>query len=123
MICANAFDYLRDTVDEGKKFDTIVLDPPSFAKNKASVDAALRGYKEVNLRALQLLRKGGVLISASCTYHVDENAFEAMLASAASDAKRRVQILEKRGAGKDHPVLLALPESRYLKCFVLRVVE
>ncbi len=123
VICANAFDFLRDAVDEGRKFDTIVLDPPSFAKNKASVDAALRGYKEVNLRALQLLRPGGMLISASCTYHVGEEAFEAMLASAAADAKRRVQIIEKRGAGRDHPVLLSLPESRYLKCFLLRVAE
>ena len=120
-IAANAFDFLRDAVDEGRQFDTIVLDPPSFAKSKASVEAALRGYKEVNLRALQLLRPGGFLITASCTYHVDEAAFEGMLASAAEDAKRRVQIVERRGAGRDHPVLLALPESRYLKCYVLRV--
>ncbi len=121
VVTANAFDFLRDAVDEGRQFDTIVLDPPSFAKNKASVDAALRGYKEVNLRAMQLLRPGGILISASCTYHVDENAFEQMLTSAASDAKRRIQVVEKRGAGKDHPVLLGQPESRYLKCFVLHV--
>ena len=121
VVTANAFDFLRDALDEGRSFDTIVLDPPSFAKNKASVDAALRGYKEINLRAMQLLKPGGILISASCTYHVDEQAFEAMLASAAADAKKRVQIIEKRGAGKDHPVLLAQPESRYLKCFVLRV--
>ncbi len=121
VVTANAFDFLRDAVDEGRRFDTIVLDPPSFAKNKASMDAAIRGYKEVNLRALQLLNPGGILISASCTYHVDENAFEAMLGSAAADAKRRVQIVERRGAGRDHPVLLSLPESRYLKCFVLRV--
>lgn len=121
VVAANAFDFLRDAVDEGRRFDTIVLDPPSFAKNKASLDAALRGYKEVNLRALQLLEPGGILITASCTYHVDENAFEAMLTSAAADAKKRVQIVEKRGAGRDHPVLIAQPESRYLKCFVLRV--
>lgn len=122
VVVANAFDFLRDAVDEGRQFDTIVLDPPSFAKNKASVDAALRGYKEVNLRAMQLLRPGGYLISASCTYHVDEQGFEQMLGSAAADAKRRVQIVEKRGAGKDHPVLMSLPESRYLKCFILRVL-
>jgi 23S rRNA (cytosine1962-C5)-methyltransferase len=120
-ITANAFDFLRDAVDEGRQFDTIVLDPPSFAKSKASVDAALRGYKEVNLRALQLLRPGGFLITASCTYHVDEIAFESMLAAAAADAKRRVQIVERRGAGRDHPALVTMPESRYLKCFVLRV--
>jgi 23S rRNA (cytosine1962-C5)-methyltransferase len=122
VITANAFDFLRDAVDEGRRFDTIVLDPPSFAKNKDAVAAALRGYKEINLRAMQLLRPGGFLISASCTYHVDEQAFEDMLASAAADARRRVQIIERRGAGKDHPVLLNLRETRYLKCFVLRVL-
>jgi 23S rRNA (cytosine1962-C5)-methyltransferase len=122
VVTANAFDFLRDAVDEGKRFDTIVLDPPSFAKNKDAVAAALRGYKEINLRAMQLLRPGGFLISASCTYHVDEQAFEDMLASAASDARRRVQIIERRGAGKDHPVILNLRETRYLKCFVLRVL-
>ena len=122
VVVANAFDFLRDAVDEGRRFDTIVLDPPSFAKNKDSIEGALRGYKEINLRAMQLLRPGGYLISASCTYHIDEQGFEDMLASAAADAKRRVQIIEKRGAGKDHPVLLNLRETRYLKCFVLRVL-
>lgn len=122
VVVANAFDFLRDAVDEGRRFDTIVLDPPSFAKNKEAVAAAIRGYKEINLRAMQLLRPGGVLLSASCTYHVDEQAFEDMLASAAADARRRVQIIERRGAGKDHPVLLNLRETRYLKCFVLRVL-
>lgn len=122
VVVANAFDFLRDAVDDGRKFDTIVLDPPSFAKNKDAVAGALRGYKEINLRAIQLLRPGGVLITASCTYHIDEPAFEEMLASAAADAKRRVQVIEKRGAGKDHPVLMSLRETRYLKCFVLRVL-
>ncbi|AKJ06325.1 LSU m5C1962 methyltransferase RlmI [Archangium gephyra] len=122
VVVANAFDFLRDAVDEGRRFDTIVLDPPSFAKNKDAIEGALRGYKEINLRAMQLLRPGGYLISASCTYHIDEQGFEDMLASAAADAKRRVQIVEKRGAGKDHPVLLNLRETRYLKCFVLRVL-
>jgi 23S rRNA (cytosine1962-C5)-methyltransferase len=122
VVVANAFDFLRDAVDEGRRFDTVVLDPPSFAKNKDSVAAALRGYKEINLRALQLLRPGGYLITASCTYHVDEQGFEDMLLSAAVDAKRRVQIVERRGAGKDHPVLLNLRETRYLKCYVLRVL-
>ncbi|WNG60166.1 class I SAM-dependent rRNA methyltransferase [Archangium gephyra] len=122
VVVANAFDFLRDAVDEGQRFDTIVLDPPSFAKNKDAIEGALRGYKEINLRAMQLLRPGGYLISASCTYHIDEQGFEDMLASAAADAKRRVQIIEKRGAGKDHPVLLNLRETRYLKCFVLRVL-
>lgn len=121
-VAANAFDFLRDALDEGRKFDTIVLDPPSFAKNKGAIEAAVRGYKEINLRAMQLLNPGGILITASCTHHVDEERFEEMLDSAAADAKRRVQIIEKRGAGKDHPVLLTLRETRYLKCFVLRVL-
>ncbi|MFL5320358.1 MAG: class I SAM-dependent rRNA methyltransferase [Myxococcaceae bacterium] len=122
VVVANAFDFLKDSVDEGRQFDTIVLDPPSFAKSKDAIDAALRGYKEINLRAMQLMRPGGHLISASCTYHVNEQMFEDMLESAASDAKRRVQIIEVRGAGKDHPVLMSLRETRYLKCFVLRVL-
>lgn len=119
---ANAFDFLRDALDEGRRFDTIVLDPPSFAKNKGAVEAAVRGYKEINLRAMQLLRPGGTLITASCTYHVDDERFEDLLDAAAADSKRRVQIIEKRGAGRDHPVLLSLRETRYLKCFVLRVL-
>ncbi|MFN0063461.1 MAG: class I SAM-dependent rRNA methyltransferase [Myxococcaceae bacterium] len=122
VVEANAFDFLRDAVDEGKQYDTIVLDPPSFAKNRGAIDGAVRGYKELNLRALMLLRPGGHLITASCTYHVDEQRFEALLESAAADAKKRVQIIERRGASRDHPVLLQLRETRYLKCFVLRVV-
>lgn len=122
VVAANAFDWLRDALDEGKKFDTVVLDPPSFAKNKGAVDAAVRGYKEINLRAMQLLERGGYLISASCTHHVDEARFEEILDSAAADAGRKVQIVEKRGAGRDHPVLLGLRETRYLKCYVLRVL-
>ncbi len=121
-VCANAFDFLRDALDEGRRFDTIVLDPPSFAKNKDAIAAATRGYKEINLRAMQLLNPGGTLITASCTHHIDEARFEEMLDSAAADSKRRVQIIEKRGAGRDHPVLLGLRETRYLKCFVLRVL-
>lgn len=123
VVTANAFDFLRDAVDEGRRFDTIVLDPPSFAKNKDAIESAVRGYKEINLRALQLLTRGGILMTASCTYHVDEERFEAMLASAAADAKRRVQIIERRGAARDHPVLTALRETRYLKFYVLRVVD
>jgi 23S rRNA (cytosine1962-C5)-methyltransferase len=121
VLALNAFDFLRDALDEGRRFDTVVLDPPSFAKNKAALEAAARGYKEINLRAMQLLKPGGMLITASCTHHIDENRFEAMLDDAAADAKKRVQIIEKRGAGKDHPVLLCLRETRYLKCYVLRV--
>jgi len=123
VVAANAFDFLRDAVDEDRRFDTIVLDPPSFAKNKDAVESAVRGYKEINLRALQLLAPGGILMTASCTYHVDEERFEAMLASAAADARRRVQIVERRGAARDHPVLTALRETRYLKFYVLRAVD
>ncbi|HZH03274.1 MAG TPA: class I SAM-dependent rRNA methyltransferase, partial [Myxococcaceae bacterium] len=122
VVTANAFDFLRDAVDEGRQFDTVVLDPPSFAKNKDAIQSALRGYKEINLRAMQLLRPGGILITASCTYHVGDDAFEEMLGAAAADAKRRVQIIERRGAARDHPVLLSLRETRYLKCFVVRVL-
>ena len=122
VVAANAFDLLRDQLDAGERYDTIVLDPPAFAKSKDAIDAAIRGYKEINLRAMQLLNPGGVLITASCSYHVDEAAFEALLADAAADARREVQILERRGAGRDHPVLLGLRETRYLKCHVLRVL-
>lgn len=119
---ANVFDWLRDRVAEGARYDTIVLDPPAFAKNKAAVPAAMRGYKEVNLRALQLLAPGGLLFTATCSYHVPAEAFEAMVADAARDARREVQVIERRGAGRDHPVLLTMPETRYLKCLVLRAV-
>jgi 23S rRNA (cytosine1962-C5)-methyltransferase len=123
VVIANAFDFLRDAVDEGRSFDTVVLDPPSFARNKASIDAALRGYKEINLRAMQLLRPSGFLITCSCSYHVSEDLFDEMLEAAAADAKRRFQIVDRRGASRDHPVLLSLPETRYLKCFVLRALR
>jgi 23S rRNA (cytosine1962-C5)-methyltransferase len=119
---ANVFDFLRAAQDAGRRFDTIVLDPPAFAKNKASIPGALRGYKEINLRALRLLNPGGTLVTASCSHHVDETAFEGVLQAAAADARCDVQVLERRGAGRDHPVLLGLRETRYLKCFVLRVL-
>ncbi len=117
----NAFDFLRDEAEKEPSWDLVVLDPPAFAKNKQSVPAARRGYKEVNLRALQILRPGGLLVTASCSYHVSEAAFEEILLDAANDAGRPVQILERRGAGRDHPVLLGVPETRYLKCLVARV--
>ncbi|MBS2028956.1 MAG: class I SAM-dependent rRNA methyltransferase [Deltaproteobacteria bacterium] len=122
VVTANAFDFLRDQLDAGERYDTIVLDPPAFAKSKDAIDAAIRGYKEINLRAMQLLQPNGILITASCSYHVDEAAFEALLADAAADAKKNVQIVERRGAGRDHPVLVSLRETRYLKCYVLRVL-
>jgi 23S rRNA (cytosine1962-C5)-methyltransferase len=122
VVIANAFDFLRDAVDQARQFDIVVLDPPSFARNKGAIEAARRGYKEVNLRAIQLLRPGGFLITCSCSHHVSEALFEQTLESAAADAKRRLQIVEKLGASRDHPVLLNLPETRYLKCFVLRAL-
>ena len=123
VVLANAFDFLRDAVEEERQFDTVVLDPPSFARKKGDIEAALRGYKEINLRAMQLLRPGGFLLTCSCSHHVSETLFEQMLESAAADAKRRLQIVERRGASVDHPVLLSLPETRYLKCFVLRALQ
>jgi 23S rRNA (cytosine1962-C5)-methyltransferase len=119
---ANAFDLLRDQADEGQTYDTIVLDPPAFAKNKSSVPAALRGYKEINLRAFHLLSPGGVLVTASCSFHIDDATFEQTVLSAAADARRSVQVIERRGAARDHPTLLGVPETRYLKCLILRAL-
>ncbi len=119
---ANVFDRLRDYEEAGERFDTIVLDPPAFAKNRGAVEAALRGYKEINLRALKLLKPGGVLITCSCSYHVNEELFLAMLAEAARDAGRMVQVIEKRTQGRDHPILLTVPETYYLKCVIVRVL-
>lgn len=118
---ADAFDILRDWSDAGEKFDTIVLDPPAFAKTKRAVEGALRGYKELNLRALKMLRPAGLLVTCSCSHHVTWADLEAAVASAAGDAGRRVRLLERRGAAPDHPVMLNLPETEYLKCLVLEV--
>jgi 23S rRNA (cytosine1962-C5)-methyltransferase len=112
VVEANAFDYLRDRSDEEPAFDLVVLDPPAFAKNKEALPGARRGYKEINLRALQILRPGGVLVTASCSYHMAEAELEELILDAANDAGRKVQVLERRGAGRDHPVLLGVPETR-----------
>jgi len=117
---ANAFDLLRAESEAGERYDTIVLDPPAFAKSKDTVDAALRGYKEINLRAFHLLAPGGVLVTCSCSFHIDDATFERTVLQAASDARRTVQVVERRGAAKDHPTLLGVPETRYLKCLILR---
>ena len=119
---ANVFDLLRDLHDRGERFDTVILDPPAFAKSKDAVEKAVRGYKEINLRALRLLEPGGCLITCSCSYHVHEADFEEILAAAAADAPATVTVVEKRRQGRDHPVLLGVPETYYLKCFVLRKV-
>jgi 23S rRNA (cytosine1962-C5)-methyltransferase len=118
---ADAFQILRDWSEAGESFDAIVLDPPAFAKTKRAVEGALRGYKELNLRALKMLRPGGLLVTCSCSYHVGWTDLEGAVASAAADAGRRVRLLERRGAALDHPVLLSLPETEYLKCLVLEV--
>ena len=116
----NVFDELRELERRGEPFDTIVLDPPAFAKNKASVPKALSGYKEINLRALKLLKPGGYLVTCSCSYNVGESAFADVIASAAADARVDVTVVEKRMQGRDHPVLMTVPETFYLKCFILR---
>jgi 23S rRNA (cytosine1962-C5)-methyltransferase len=120
---ANVFDALREFEQAGERFDTIVLDPPAFAKNRASIKAAARGYKEINLRALKLLNPGGILITSTCSYHMSEAMFLQLIAEAANDAHRQVQIVEKRTQASDHPILLGVPETYYLKCVIARVVE
>jgi 23S rRNA (cytosine1962-C5)-methyltransferase len=120
---ANVFDALREYEQSGERFDTIVLDPPAFAKNRASIKAAARGYKEINLRALKLLNPGGVLVTSTCSYHMSEEMFLQLLAAAANDAHRRVQIVAKRTQASDHPILLGMPETYYLKCVIARVIE
>jgi len=117
---ANVFDELRHFEQSGERFQTIVLDPPAFAKNKTAVDKALAGYKDINLRALRILEPGGVLVTCSCSYNVDEPMFLQVLADAAADARAHVTVLEKRMQGRDHPVLLTVPETYYLKCVILR---
>ncbi len=117
---ANVFDELRHLEREGARFDTIVLDPPAFAKNKASIPNALAGYKEINLRALRLLNPGGYLVTCSCSYNVDEAMFAEAVFEASADAHVAVTVVEKRMQGRDHPVLLGVPETYYLKSFILR---
>lgn len=116
---ANAFDLLRDYADAGRQYDTIVLDPPAFARSKRNLETALRGYKELNLRALKMLRPGGVLITCSCSYHVSQADFAQMLSEAAGDLRKPLRVVERRGQSPDHPVLLGVPETAYLKCFVV----
>ena len=121
--CANVFDLLRELAERGERFDTVILDPPAFAKSKDAVERARRGYKDINLRAIRLLSPGGCLITCSCSYHVHEDDLEAILADAAVDAGATMTIVEKRRQGRDHPVVLGVPETYYLKCFVLRRLD
>ncbi len=118
---ANAFDLLKDYAAAGRQYDTVILDPPAFAKSKTTKETAARGYKELNLRALKMLRPGGVLVTCSCSYHLSEADYLEIVAAAAADAHRTARILEKRGQAKDHPVLLTVPETSYLKCLVVVV--
>ncbi len=118
----NVFDELRELERVGDRFDMIVLDPPAFAKNKGAVEKALSGYKEINLRAFKLLEPGGFLVTCSCSYNVSEAMFLAVVSDAASDARATVALVEKRTQGRDHPILLNVPETYYLKCLILRKV-
>ncbi len=119
---ANCFDFLKAADQAGERFDTIVLDPPPFARHKTNLDAALRGYKELNLRALKMLNPGGTLVTCSCSYHVSEADFLETIAAAALDAHRTVWVVERRSQARDHPILLTVPETLYLKCLILRVL-
>jgi 23S rRNA (cytosine1962-C5)-methyltransferase len=119
---ANAFDRLRRFESQGEHFDTVVIDPPGLAKRKEGLETAKRAYHELNLRAMKLVSPGGLLVSCSCSGRVSKAMFEEMLVEAARDAKREFQILERRGAGIDHPVIPGLPESEYLKAFFLRML-
>jgi 23S rRNA (cytosine1962-C5)-methyltransferase len=116
----NVFDELRELERRGERFDTIVLDPPAFAKNRSALPKALSGYKEINLRALKILRPGGILITCTCSYHVSEADFAEVVAAAAIDAHADIVVVEKRMQSRDHPVLMTVPETYYLKCFILR---
>lgn len=116
----NVFDELRQLEADGERYDTIVMDPPAFAKNKASIEKARAGYKEINLRALRLLPAGGYLVTCSCSHHIDEATFGQIIYEAAVDSHVNVTVVEKRMQGRDHPVLLGVPETYYLKCFIVR---
>ena len=118
---ANVFDLLREMEQSGERFDMINLDPPAFAKNRASIEGAMRGYKEINLRAMKMLAPGGTLVTSTCSYHMSEESFLNVLAAAAADAGRSIQLIEKRMQSRDHPVLVSMPETYYLKCMIIRV--
>jgi 23S rRNA (cytosine1962-C5)-methyltransferase len=118
---ANAFDLLRDYSDAGRKFDTVILDPPAFAQSQRNVNSALRAHKELNLRALRMLRPGGILVTCSCSYHVTPSDFLETVLAAAHDSHRILRLLENRAQAKDHPMLLNIPETAYLKCLIIHV--
>ena len=119
---ANSFDVLKACDDAGRRFDAVILDPPAFAKNRDTVSSALRGYKEINLRALKILKPGGFLITSSCSYHISEALFLQVLAEAANDVGRALQIVERRTQSRDHAILLTMPETHYLKYLILKAI-
>ncbi|HKN59758.1 MAG TPA: class I SAM-dependent rRNA methyltransferase [Candidatus Acidoferrales bacterium] len=118
----NTFDMLKEYDDAGRRFQAVILDPPAFAKNRDSISAAHRGYKEINLRALKILAPGGFLITCSCSYHITEALFLQIIAEAANDARKTIAVVERRTQAGDHPILLTMPETHYLKCLILRVL-
>jgi 23S rRNA (cytosine1962-C5)-methyltransferase len=120
---ANVFDELRRLERTGERYDTIVLDPPAFAKNKAALANARAGYKDINLRAMRLLEPGGYLVTCSCSYNVSEQMFADVIQDAAADSQTQMTLVEKRAQGRDHPVLVGVPETHYLKCFILRRLD
>ena len=119
----NTFDLLKEYDEMRERFQMVILDPPAFAKNRDSIPAARRGYKEINLRALKLLEPGGYLVTCSCSYHITEPLFLQILAEAANDARKNIVVVERRTQSQDHPILLTLPETHYLKCLIVRVLE
>ncbi len=119
----NAFDVLKEYDEVGRRFQMVILDPPAFAKNRDSLEAAERGYKEINLRALRILQPGGYLVTCSCSYHLSEALFLQLIAEAANDAKKNVVVAERRTQAQDHPILLTMPETHYLKALILKVLE
>jgi len=119
----NAFDLLREYAAANRRYDTVVLDPPAFAKSKRDLEKALRGYKELNLRAMKMLRPGGILVTCSCSFHVGAADFLKVVADAAQDAHKSLRVVENRGAAKDHPILLNVPETSYLQCLILSVSD
>ena len=121
VVCRDVFELLKEYEKKNQKFDIIILDPPAFTKSAKMIEKAYGGYKEINLRAMRLLNDGGILITCSCSYFMETNLFVDMLMHAAIDSHKKVQILEKRGAGPDHPVLLGYPKSEYLKCVICRI--
>ncbi len=118
----NAFDVLKEYDEADRRFQMVILDPPAFAKNRDSIPAARRGYKEINLRALRLLKPGGYLLTCSCSYHVTEPLFLQIVAEAANDAKRMTAVVDRRTQAQDHPILLTMPETHYLKCLIFKVL-